>query len=382
MDDRGKRGEEERGVRNTENKAPVQGAKRRPRGVKEILTRNMSLTALILALILGGVIMFLCGYNPFEAYGAIMRGAFGGKKAVCQTLVQATPLIFAGLAYTVAKRANLINLGIEGQLYIGALGTTVVALLPLNLPAAIWIPLALLCGMIAGGLYAGIVGFMKVKFGSNEVIATMMLNTIAVNFVEYAVNYPLKEEGKSIAQTAKFAEAIWLPKIVEKTQLTIAVLIAVAACILIKLLLDRTVIGYDIKCVGQNLKASETAGIKIGRVMITAMLISGAIAGLLGGTHVMGVDRRLIAGFSSGYGFDGIAVAALAADSPVAVIFSGIIFGALRAGCMVLNRTTGVPTEFIDVIQAFIILLVAAPLLVKEILRMRQDRAVRKGALA
>lgn len=346
-------------------------------GVKELLVKNMSLTALFLALILGGVIMFICGYNPLAAYGAILQGAFGGTKAVSQTLVQATPLIFAGLAYTVAARANMINLGIEGQLYIGALGTSMFALLPLHLPPLLWIPLSLLCGMVFGGLYAGLVGFMKVRFGSNEVIATMMLNTIAVNFVEYAVNYPLKEQGKSIAQTAKFAQATWLPKIVDKTQLTIAVLIAVGACILIKLLFDRTVIGYEIKCVGQSLKASETAGIRIGRVVIVSMLISGAIAGLLGGTHVIGVDRRLIAGFSSGYGFDGIAVAALAADSPVAVIFAGIIFGALRAGSMVLNRTTGVPTEFIDVIQALIILLVAAPLLVKEILRLKQRKSGR-----
>lgn len=343
-------------------------------GIKAILAKNMSLTALILALVLGGIIMLICGYNPFAAYGAIMEGAFGGTKAVCQTLVQATPLIFAGLAYTVAARANMINLGIEGQLYMGALGTAIFALLPLHLPPLLWLPLSLLCGMAFGGLYAGMVGFMKVRFGSNEVIATMMLNTIAVNFVDYAVNYPLKEQGKSIAQTAKLSQAAWLPKIVDKTQLTVGVLIAVGACLLIKLLLDRTVIGYEIKCVGRSLKASETAGIPIGRVMIVAMVLSGAIAGLLGGTHVAGVDRRLIAGFSSGYGFDGIAVAALAAESPIAVIFAGIIFGALRAGSMVLNRTTGVPTEFIDVIQALIILLVAAPLLVKEILRLKHKR--------
>lgn len=348
-------------------------------GFRDILAKNMSLTALVAALILGGIIMALCGYQPFEAYGAIMQGAFGGKKAICQTLVQATPLIFAGLAYTVAKRASLINLGIEGQLYIGALGTTLIALLPLRLPAVLWIPVCLLGGMVFGGLYAGIVGFMKVKFGSNEVIATMMLNTIAINFVDYAVNYPLKEEGKTIAQTVKFSEAVWLPKLIDKTQLTVAILVAVAACILIKLFLDRTVMGYEIKCVGQNLQASETAGIRIGTVMVTAMVISGAIAGLLGGTHVLGMDRRLTAGFSSGYGFDGIAVAALAADSPVAVIFSGIIFGALRAGCMVLNRTTGIPTEFIDVIQALIILLVAAPLLVKEVLRIQDHKKAVKG---
>ena len=338
---------------------------------KEFLNKNMSAVALVLALVLGGIAMLVCGYNPFEAYGSILKGAFIGRKAICQTLVQATPLIFAGLAYTVAKKANLINLGIEGQLYMGALGTSLIALMPVNLPGVIWIPLSLLGGIIFGGLYAGLVGFMKVKFGSNEVIATVMLNTIAQNFVAYVVNYPLKEAGKSMAQTARFSESVWIPKLVDKTQLTAAIIIAVVLCVLIKLLFERTVVGYEIKCVGLNLKASETAGIKIGKIMIIAMVLSGSIAGLLGGTHVLGVDHRLIADFSSGYGFDGIAVAALAADSPLGVILSGIIFGALRAGCMVLNRTTGIPTEFIDVIQAFIILLVAAPLLVKEILRIK-----------
>lgn len=346
---------------------------------KNFLEKNISIFALILALILGGIIMMLCGYNPFEAYAAIFKGAFAGKKAICMTLVQATPLIFAGLAYTVAKRANLINLGIEGQMYMGALGAAIIALLPLNLPPLIWILLTLFSAMLFGGLYAGIVGFMKVKFGSNEVIATMMLNTIAIKFVDYMVNYPLKEEGKSLAQSAKFNEAVWLPKLVDKTQLTIAILIAILCCVLIKFLLDRTGIGYEIKCVGLSRLASETAGIKIGKIMIIAMILSGAIAGLLGGTHVMGVDKRLIAGFSSGYGFDGIAVAALASDNPLAVIISGIIFGSLRAGCMVLNRTTGIPTEFIDVIQALIILLVAAPLLVKEVLRIRNTKTVAKG---
>lgn len=342
--------------------------------LKSILEKNMSIIALILALIMGGLIMLVCGYNPLEAYGSILQGAFIGKNAISQTLVQATPLIFAGLAYTVAKRANMINLGIEGQLYMGALGTTLVALLPLELPGALRIVLALGTGVVFGGIYAAIVGVMKVKFGSNEVIATMMLNTIAVNFIAYMVNYPLKEEGKSLAQTAKFAKDIWLPKVIDKTQLTIAIVIAVAACVLVKLLFDCTVIGYDIKCVGLNMKAAETAGIKTGKVIIIAMLLSGAIAGLMGGTHVLGVDHRLIGGFSSGYGFDGIAVAALAGDSPIGVIISGIIFGALRAGSMVLNRTTGIPTEFIDVIQALIILLVAAPLLVKEVLRMKNGK--------
>lgn len=347
--------------------------------MNKLMEKNMSAVALVLALVLGGVIMFICGYNPFEAYGSILKGAFLGKNAICQTLVQATPLIFAGLAFTVAKKGNLINLGIEGQLYMGALGTSLIALLPVNLPSVIWIPLALMGGIVFGGLYAGLVGVMKVKFGSNEVIATVMLNTIAINFVAYMVNYPLREVGKSMAQSAKFSEAVWIPKLVGKTQLTAAIIIAIVLCILIKLLFDKTVIGYEIKNVGLNMSAAETAGIKIGRVMVIAMLLSGAIAGLLGGTHVLGVDHRMIGGFSAGYGFDGIAVAALAADNPMGVILAGIVFGALRAGCMVLNRTTGIPTEFIDVIQALIILFVAAPLLVKEILRIKKGKSSKGG---
>lgn len=346
--------------------------------INSLMEKNMSAVALLLALVLGGVIMFVCGYNPFEAYGSILKGAFLGKKAISQTLVQATPLIFAGLAFTVAKKVNLINLGIEGQLYMGALGTSLIALMPVSIPTVIWIPLALAGGILFGGLYAGVVGLMKVKFGSNEVIATVMLNTIALNFVGYMTNYPLKEAGKSMAQSVKFSEAVWIPRLVGKTQLTAAIIIAVVLCILVKLLFDKTVIGYEIRNVGLNRAAAETAGIKIGNVMVIAMLLSGAIAGLLGGTHVLGVDHRLIGGFSAGYGFDGIAVAALAADNPMGVILAGLVFGALRAGCMVLNRTTGIPTEFIDVIQALIILLVAAPLLVKEILRIKKSKGGKK----
>lgn len=344
---------------------------------KYIVEKYMSAVALILALILGGIIMLICGYNPLEAYASILEGAFMGKSAICQTFVQATPLIFAGLAYTVARRVNMVNIGIEGQLYMGALGAALIALIPMKIPAFLGIIFALGSAVIFGGLYAGLVGVMKVKFGSNEIIATTMMNTIAQYFISYMVNYPLKEEGKTLAQSARFAENFWLPKLINQTQLTIGIIIAILICIIFKWVFDRTKMGYEITCVGLSRKASETAGIKIGKLVIVAMFMSGAVAGLLGGTHVLGTDHRLIADFSSGYGFDGIAVAALAGNSPIGVIAAGIIFGALRAGCMVLNRTTGIPTEFVDVIQSCIILLVAAPLLVKDILRIKNMKGGR-----
>lgn len=334
----------------------------------QLINSHLPVIALILAIIVGAIIMAVCDYNPVEAYSAIFKGAFGGKTEISLTLVQATPLIFSGLAYTIAVKANIINLGVEGQLYMGSLGAAIVALAPLPFPGVIRATLAILGGIVFGSLYAGLVGLMKVKFHSNEVIATMMLNSIAVYLVDYMVTNPLTETGKSLPQTAKFDKTIWLFKLVNGTQLTVAILLAVVSCIIIKILFDRTNLGYEIKCAGLNQEASKAAGIRLGSVVIIAMLISGGIGGMLGACHVLGVDHRLISGFSSGYGFDGIAVAALAAGNPLMVVISGIIFGALRAGCQVLNRTTGIPTEFVDVIQALIILFVAAPLLIKSVM--------------
>ena len=207
-------------------------------------------------------------------------------------------------------------------------------------------------------------GVLKVKFGSNEVIATVMLNSIATYLVDYLLNGPMLAENSSVAQTERVLETAQLPRIFQQYQLTIAILLAVAACILVKLFMDRTALGYEIRAVGLNPDAAETAGISKAKVTIVALCISGCIAGLAGASHVLGVDRRLINGFSNDYGFSGISVAALG------VIFAGIVFGALRAGTMELNRTTSIPVEFVNVIQAMVVILVAAPLLVKELKRL------------
>ena len=320
----------------------------------------LSILSLLIAIVISGVIMAVCGYNPIEAFGAILAGSFGSQRAIVQTLTQAPPLIFTGLAFAFAKKASLINLGAEGQLYMGALASAAVGMLDLGLPMALHLPLAV----------AGLVGVLKVKFGSNEVIATVMLNSIATYLVDYLLNGPMLAENSSVAQTERVLETAQLPRIFQQYQLTIAILLAVAACILVKLFMDRTALGYEIRAVGLNPDAAETAGISKAKVTIVALCISGCIAGLAGASHVLGVDRRLINGFSNDYGFSGISVAALAADSPVGVIFAGIVFGALRAGTMELNRTTSIPVEFVNVIQAMVVILVAAPLLVKELKRL------------
>lgn len=333
----------------------------------------LSIVSLLLAMVVSGLIMAVCGYNPFEAFGAIFAGAFQSKSGLAQTFTQATPLIFTGLAFTFAKKTTMINLGVEGQLLLGAMAAAVIGTVDMGLPIFLHLPITLVSGMVLGGLFAALVGLLKVKFGSNEVIATIMLNEIAKLFCSYLVNGPFKAEG-AVSQTVKVLPTAMLPRIAAKYQLTFAIFLAIIACIAVKYFMERTVKGYEIRCVGLGSIAAETAGIRVGRVMITAMFLSGAIAGLAGACHVTGVDRRYIEGFSPGYGFDGIAVAALAGENPVAVIFAGIIFGALRSGSMVLNRTTSIPTDFINVIQALVVIFVAAPLLVKELLRIGRQK--------
>ncbi len=334
----------------------------------------LPLAAFLMSLILSGIIMALCGYNPFEAYGAILVGAFGSLRGIVNTFVQATPLIFTGLAYTFAKKASLINLGVEGQMYMGALGTALIGTLNLGLPTFLHLPLAILAGFLFGALYGGIIGFLKVRFGSNEVVAGVMMNTIATCIVGYLLNGPLLAEGSVSAQTERVAETAQLPRVFSQYQLSYAIFLAIAACIFVAWFLNRTTFGYELRAVGINAKASETAGISIAKVMIIAMCVSGGIAGLAGANQVLGVDRRLINNFSPGYGFNGIAVAALASDNPIGVILAGTVFGLLSTGATELNRTTSVPVEFVGVIQAMVVIFVAAPLLIRDILHIDGKR--------
>ncbi len=324
----------------------------------------MPITSFVLAVFLSGIVMVMSGYNPIIAFGVIVKGAFGSSNAISNTLIQSTPLIFTGLAFMIAKKATMINLGVEGQLYIGALCGALVGTIDIGLPLLLHILAVIVVGILSGGLAGLFIGFLKVKFGSNEVITTMMTNFIFINLTSYLVTYPLKAEGAT-AQSERMLNTALLPKIFSSYQITYAIIIAVIIAIFIKIYVDKTKVGMEIKAVGLNLKASETAGIKVGRIMLLAMFLSGAIAGLAGSVQVMSVNRRFVAGFSSGYGFSGIAVTALANDSALGIILSGIIFGALKNGANYLNMTSRTPTEFVMVIQALVVIFVSAPLMIQ-----------------
>lgn len=329
------------------------------------------LIAFVFALLISCFFILISGFNPISSFALIFEGSFGSLRALSRTLIEATPLILSGLAFMVAKKATLINLGVEGQLYAGAITAAIIAVLGLPLPPVIYVVVCLLGAVLCGGLVGAFVAFLKIKFGSNEVITTMMINFIIISFLSYLANGPLRADPLN-PQTAQIPNFLVLPKLLTGYQVSIGIVIAVVIALLIKWLFDKTKLGYEIRCVGLNMKAAETAGISTKKIMMVAMLISGGIAGLNGAIHVMGVSRKFIANFSPGYGFSGIAVAALGGDNPLGIIIAGIVFGALKAGSIHLSMSSKMPQEYILLIQAFVVIFVSAPLLMKEILRYKK----------
>ncbi len=348
----------------------------RQQGLKNL---RLSVIALLLALVSGGIVIWASGYSPIETYGAIFAGSLGSSKGIVLALSQATPLMFTGLAFAIAFRVKLINLGAEGQLHIGAMASAIAGAY-LALPAALHIPASLLAGALAGGAVSVFLGGLKIRFGAKEVITGIMLNEIIILFTSYLCNGPLKGEGSVTPQTAKILETARLPRLVPRSQLTIAIIIVIVIAVLIMLLLKYAALGYEMQVTGFNLKAAKTAGINVSKVYLFTFFISGAIAGLCGSILVLGVNGRFVEGISAGYGFGGISVAALAAYNPVAVIFSALIFGILKAGAMTVNRTTMVPVEFVSVIQALVVVFVAAPKLVGHMLSVKNVFSKKENA--
>ncbi|WIV13433.1 ABC transporter permease [Proteiniborus sp. MB09-C3] len=334
--------------------------------------------SLFLALVIGGLLFLIAGYSPLSAYAAIFKGAIGSPGAVMTALSQATPIIFTGLAFMVAHKSGVLNIGAEGQLYAGAMAAAIAGAYIKGLPLWIHLVISLLAAIIAGGVWGAIIGILKVRFGSQEVITSIMMNSIMINFTSYLANFPLKDEG-SIGQTIRIQQTSILPVLSSKHQLTIAIFLAVIATVIMHYVFKQTVLGYEMEAVGKKSRSAKTAGINTGKISIISMFLSGAIAGLAGASVVLGVSHRFIDGFSSGYGFDGIAVAALAGGNILSLLISGFFFGALKAGAMTVNRVAKIPFDFVIVIQALVIIFIAAPKITENVMsRFRKNSTRRK----
>jgi general nucleoside transport system permease protein len=331
-----------------------------------------SVGALILSVAVGSIFLLVHGYSPLETYTGILKGAFGNQYAIAETLLKATPLIFTGLAFALASRAGLFNIGAEGQLIVGALAAAMVGAMALGRLGILHVVLALIAGCAAGAAWGVLAGWIKAQFGANEVIVTIMLNYIALLLTGYMVNYPWKAEGM-VAQTVRIMPAAELARMMRGSQLSYGILIGLLAVAVSWFIIRRTVLGFEIRAVGHNLSAAETGGVRTTVTMIVAMALAGAMAGLGGGVEVLGVHRRFIQGFSPGFGYNGIAVSVLAGDRPWVIPLSAILFGALSAGGAYLDRTTGLPGDFSLLIQGLVIFFAASPRIFEALRSRRRD---------
>ena len=327
--------------------------------------------AIVIAFVVGALVLLVTGYSPIDAYASMALGAFGDIFGIGQTLTQATPIIFTSLAFLVAYKAGLFNIGGEGQFLMGAIAATVTGIYLEGLPGIIHIPLTMLAGMIMGGIWGLVPALLKSRFDAHEVITTMMLSYVAQYFTSYLVNYPFKAPGW-VSQTERLPVSAELARILPPTQLSSGIIVALALVGLVWFLLNKTVLGFELRAIGFNPTAAENSGIKIDRGIILSLVLSGAIAGLGGAVEIMGTHKRFIDGFSPGYGWDGLAVALVGGLDPFGSLLASILFGALRSGGMIMARATGVPLDINILLQGLVILFVAAPAAIRDVFR-RKD---------
>lgn len=327
----------------------------------------------------------------FRAYGALLAGGLGSPGAyidafasgdparlnqafvpLSETMLSATPLIFTGLAVALGFQCGLFNIGAEGQLYIGAVFGTFVGFAVTGLPWFVHLPLAILAGFLGGALWGFIPGLLKARTGAHEVILTIMLNYTAYNLVNLILKIPGYQRAGRNDPISKVTEATaWYPPLVEGLRANWGFVLGIVAAVAVSWLLFRSTRGFEFRAVGFNPTAARYAGMSIAGSTVLAMAISGGLAGLAGTSIVLGVTHSLTFGISAGFGFDGIAIALMAKSKPRGIILAALLFGALRAGATPMQSITGIPIDLVVVVQALVIMFIAAPTLVREIYRIR-----------
>ncbi len=331
------------------------------------------------------------------SYLALLEGAFGRPATIAEavrtwsdtgetrplldairpfaeSLTISTPYIFLGLAVALGFRGGLFNIGAEGQLFVGALASSYVGYSLTGMPWYVHLPLALGAGMAAGGIWAAIPGFLKARTGAHEVINTIMMNWIAFRLTDYLLTGPMgRPDGLPI--TPLVQPSAFLPALFPRpVRLHAGFFLALGAVVLVYWFLWKTTWGFEIRMVGANPRAAKYAGVKIARTMVLTMGLSGALAGLAGASQILGVDHQMVRAFSSGFGFDSIALALLGNSHPAGVLLAALLFGFLRGGAARMQSIASVPVELIRIIQGLVIIFVAAPEIVRGLYRLRTPR--------
>lgn len=335
--------------------------------------------SIVLALVVGAVMIWVLGVDVGLAYRALWQGAFGDMNALANTLLYATPLMFMAFAFAVAYRAGVFNLGAEGQMYIGAILAAWAGYAVTGIGHVPHILLVLLAGAVGGGLWGAISATLKAKRGVNEVITCIMLNYIAINVTNYLVNSrgPLRG-GSTLPATPVIQDTARLSKLVAGTRLSSGILLAVFCAVVLYIFMWKTRAGYKLRAVGMNVQAAECGGIPTTRYAILTMIIAGALAGLGGAIEIVGVHSRFYAEFSSGYGFEGIAVSMLGANHPFGILLSAVLFGALKNGASAMQIQAGANAELVKVLQALVIFFIACRWSIAKLIECKFGGAARK----
>ena len=343
--------------------------------------------ALVLALTLGGIIMALAGHNPFQAYAELCKGATGlkslgeigqlfGKRQFGNTIEYAMVLFLTGLACAIGARVGIFNVGGEGQLYLGAIVSAYIGVVLQNLSPVIVIPAAALGAMAVGGFYAFIPGVLKVKLKVNEVITTIMMNSIAIFFCAYLSNGPWKTTHPNrVSGTDTLAAELQFDKLIPGSNLTTAIFASAVIAFLVWYIMGKTTKGYEMKLVGENPRFAKFAGLRVDATIIGSMIISGMICGLVGMFEVYGLKGNYQDGISKEYYFDGLLVAMIMRYKPAGIIAMSFLFAFLKVGAAGMELNAGVPGELYRIIQSIIIFFLAAESGVKQLLSARKAGA-------
>jgi len=320
----------------------------------------ISISSVIASLVICAILIALAGINPLNAYKELLRGAFGDVYSICETLVATSPLIFTGLSVMFAKRCGLVNIGAEGQLYFGAIGATLASLWFGFLPALLAIPIAICFAFIFGGVGGAFAGWLKSKYGISEIISTIMINYIAMYLASFLVSGPIQDPVGFYPQSARIAKSTYLPILLSGTRLHLGFILALFCVWVTHDLLWKRTIGYQLRVVGLNFNAARYGGINIVQKTILGMFIAGGLAGLAGADQILGVQHRLIEYFSPRYGFDGIAIALLGQSIPMGTLLGALLFGVLRTGSSMMQRSVGVPATIIQFMQGLMLIFVVS----------------------
>lgn len=340
---------------------------------RDLLITNF--LAIFLGLAASALMLLFLGKNPIEAYGVLFSSVVRDKYTFADIFVKSTPLIFTALAFAFTYKANLFNIGAQGQFYIGAVIAVAGSLFLQNsLPGWLVLIIVFTLTIIGGGIWASFIGFVKARYKANEFLVSMMSTYVALAIMNYLLRTVLMERKGEYPQTDPLSSSVWLPTFIPGTRLHIGFIIAVLTAVAIWVLLYKTPLGYRIRVVGHNSNAARMSGIDAKKLYIAAFFISGALAAMAGFTEVNGVQHMLLQGFNTDIGASGLGIAILANANPIGIIFASILFGALKVGGTIMGQMSGIPSSIIELMQGFVMVFVILSYFARSWIESRREK--------